>query len=72
MNFLKSIGFQPRTYGGWHAKVLILGMEKVYSSFDEARNSMNELLHVIPEKAPELIGCKIEAVEGDFNCWTYV
>ena len=72
MDYLKSIGFQSRTYEGWHAKVLILGMEKIFDTFEAARAAQAEIAKLCRENAPELIGCRIEAVEGDFSCWYYI
>ena len=72
MEFLKSIGFQPRTYTGWHAKVLILGMEKIFKTFEDARHAQEKIAKFCRENAPELIGCRIEAVEGDFSRWYYI
>ena len=72
MEFLKSIGFQPRTYEGWHAKVLILGMEKIFKTFEDARRAQEKIAKFCRKNVPELIGCRIEAVEGDFSCWYYI
>ena len=72
MNYLKSIGFAQRTYTGWHAKVVILNMEKIFNTFDEARKAQREIAALCRENAPELIGCRIEAYEGEFSCWYYI
>jgi len=72
MDFLKSLGFQPRTYTGWHAKVIIMSMEKIFDSFEDARRAQEEITKICREKAPELTGCRIEAVEGDFYRWYYI
>ena len=72
MEFLKSIGFQPRTYTGWHAKVIILGMEKIFDTFEDACRTQEKIAKFCRENEPSLIGCRIEAVEGDIYRWYYI
>lgn len=72
MDYLKKLGFVPKTYTGWKAKIIICGMEKIFASFHEARSAQSEIAELCRVNAPELIGCVIRAEEGEFYCWYYI